>query len=123
MGTETFAGRAITLGYPWTIKVQMTPATVGDPPYFPDGVELLAHVRYKTEDTAILTTLSTLNQNIVRIDDNTISITVPGSASENWKPGKVVLDLARTDVDPDTYVGIKLTVPTRLPVTRGQTQP
>lgn len=123
MGTETFPGRALMLGYDWTIQLELTPEVLNDPPYFPAGTEVVAHVRYRTKDTNPLTTLSTFNQKITRVSDSTISITIPGVDSVNWTPGEVVMDLARVDDDPDTYVGVKLTIPTKLPVTRGLEQP
>lgn len=107
--------KAIMAGYGWSCRVTMTAAT----PPFPAGVELVAHVRAKASSSAILATLSTANQKITRVDDNTIDISIPGADSAAFKDGSVVLDLVRTDTDPDTYVGFKLQVPVETPVTRG----
>lgn len=113
--TDIQQGSAIVAGYDWSATVTMTADAVP----FPAGVELVAHVRRKVADAAILATLSTLAQTITRISDTAITLTIPGAASAEWKPGSVFLDLVRVDADPDIHLGFRLEIPVVMPVTRG----
>lgn len=113
MTTNVQSGPAIVAGYNWSLRIEADTAA------FPVGVAITGHVRRKVGDAAPLATLSTATGEIVRVDDRHIDITIDGDASKEWKPGTVVMDFVRTDVDPDAYLGFKLTVPVELPVTRG----
>ena len=113
MTTDIQAGPAIVAGYNWSLRI------VADTAAFPSGVAITGHVRRKIADAAPLVTLSTAAGQIVRVDDFRIDITIPGAASREWAPGDVVMDFVRTDVDPDAYLGFRLTVPVTIPVTRG----
>jgi hypothetical protein len=109
---------ALIAGYEWRQRLEVVPAAGGSAP-FPDGVTLTAQVRVKRTDSAPLVTLTTGNGGIVRISDTEIDLVVSGVQSIAWPAGEVILDLVRTDLDPDRHLGIALRVPVMLPVTRG----
>jgi hypothetical protein len=113
MTTSVQDGNAIAAGYFWSTRIEM------DVVAFPVGVQMTGHVRRKVSDADVLATLSTNDGTIVRVDDTHVDIVIGGETSASWAPGTVVLDLVRTDTDPDKYLGFILTVPVVLPVTRG----
>ena len=113
MSTTVQQGEAIVVGYRWALRIAMDVAA------FPSGVSLAGHVRRKLGDPAPLTTLSTEAASILRVDDRQIDIVLEGAVTAEWPPGEVVMDFVRTDVDPDRYLGFRLTIPVVLPVTRG----
>lgn len=107
----------IEIGYAWACRITAeTPDGTG---LFPEGVELIAHVRETVESETILATLSTGNDKIVRASDSQIDITIPPEDTVEMVAGTVVLDLVRTDLDPPSPLRVKLTIPTVLTVTRG----
>jgi hypothetical protein len=113
MTTSVQDGNAIAAGYYWSTRIEMDVAA------FPVGVQMTGHVRRKVSDAEPLATLSTSDGSIIRVDDTHIDIVIDGEVSASWAPGSVVLDLVRTDTDPDKYLGFILTVPVIMPVTRG----
>lgn len=95
-------------------------AVVGsDTPVFPVGVTLAAQIRRTRADTSLLATLTSDNGGLLRVSDSEIDIVIGGSSSADWPAGEVVLDLVRTDTDPDKHLGFALRIPVVLPVTRG----
>jgi len=112
--TETVeSGGAIIAGYRWSVRLEL------DADAFPEGVVITGHVRRRIEDEMVLATISTANGGVVRVNSRTIDLVIAGTISRNWSAGEVVLDLVRTDTDPDSYLGFRLTVPVMRPVTRG----
>ncbi len=112
--TETVeSGGAIIAGYRWSVRLEL------DANAFPEGVAITGHVRRRVEDESVLATISTTNGGVLRVDSRTIDLVIAGTASQDWAPGEVVLDLVRTDTAPDSYLGFRLTVPVMRPVTRG----
>ena len=112
MTTTLQEGSAIAAGYLWSLRIEM------DVDAFPVGVSLRGHVRRRVNDTVILASLSTVDGSIVRLDSRSIDIVLTGETTKSWAAGTVVLDLVRTDTDPDQYLGFTLTVPVVLTVTR-----
>lgn len=107
---------SLIAGYEWRQRL----AVLGsDTPVFPVGVTLAAHIRRKRADAAPLATLTSDNGGLLRVSDSEIDIVIGGSISADWPVGEVVLDLVRTDTDPDKHLGIGLRIPVVLPVTRG----
>ena len=106
-------GKAIGRGYKWTLRITMTEVS------FPVGVEITGHVRKTIDDPDILTTLSTSNGSIVRVDDKNIDLTILGVVSAGWNFRSVTMDFVRTDTTPDTYLEFRLDVPVTGTVTRG----
>lgn len=111
MAVKTFQYRSIYIGYPWRMTLQVSSAVA----LFPSAAQFKAHVRVKPGDR-LLATLTTANGKLIRVDDNTIEILIDNFTAD-WKPGKVVLDLVRTDVEPDQHLGIGIEVAVKLPVT------
>jgi hypothetical protein len=107
----------VVIGYDWRATIQVASSV----PAFPVGTELVAHVRNVVDDESLLTTLSTSNGRIVRVDDFNIQVTIPGSVTDGLEPGPIVFDLVRTDTDPDQYIGLMIYMSMILPVTRGLT--
>jgi hypothetical protein len=114
MGTQE--GNAIVAGYSWTITVKYERV----PAAFPDGIQLTAQVRPKPKSTTLLATLTLADGDIVRVDDDNITVTIGGDVSEAWinEYDIVYLDVVRTDADPDEHYGFQLGVPVIVPVTR-----
>ncbi len=115
MSTTTQPGAPIVAGYPWSLNVH----AVATPALFPSGGAFTAHVRDSVSAGAIRATLTTANGGIVRVDDDTVTLNITATESAAWKMASVVLDLVRTDVAPDQYLGFTLTIPVVRPVTRG----
>lgn len=114
MATTTQYARPIVAGYAWAQRVRVTASV----PTFPDGVALTSHIRRTVADPTVMATLSTADGSLVRIDDDTIELRLSPSASAAWKPGTVILDLVRTDLDTPQHLSPRLTVPVVQPVTR-----
>ena len=112
MTTTLQEGSAIAAGYLWSLRIEL------DVDAFPVGVSLRGHVRRRVNDTLIMATLSTDDGSILRVDSRSIDIVLPGETTKSWAAGTVVLDLVRTDTDPDQYLGFTLTVPVVQTVTR-----
>ena len=106
-------GGAIIAGYQWSVRLEL------DADAFPEGVAITGQVRKRVEDETVLATISIANGGVVRVDSRTIDLVIPGAISQDWKAGEVVLDLVRTDTDPDRYLGFRLSIPVIRAVTRG----
>lgn len=106
-------GPAIVAGYDYTLQIETDVAT------FPVGCALTAHVRAKVSDNAVLATLTTANGSLTRITDTVLEITIPAAATAALQVGSVVLDVVRTDLEPDRHLNFHLEIPVIKPVTRG----
>ena len=112
MGTDVFEGAAIMVGYAYTQRL------VADAAIFPEGATFAAQVRGRVSSDAVLTTLTT-GAGISRISDTEIEVTIPADATANMPVGTVVMDVVRTDTDPEQHMQFLLEIPVQLPVTRG----
>lgn len=115
MSTYRIEGRVIDAGYVWRQRLQFDTTEV----VFPVGVALAAHVRATRIANSILATLTTANGGLTRVSDQSIDIVIAASATALMPVGTVVVDIVRTDVDPDEHLGIALNIPVQMPVTRG----
>lgn len=113
MSATVTEGPAIVAGYEYRLQIE------ADAPVFPVGCTLVGHVRQKIADSAIVATLSTANGGLTRISDTIVEIKIPGSATANVPPGSVVMDLVRTDLNPDQHLNFLLEIPVVKSVTRG----
>lgn len=104
----------VQAGYEWRQRIEETSGAG----LFPSDSAWRAQVRTSVEAPVALAELTTSNGGIVRIDDNTIEMVLPGSATVGLRGGSVVFDLVRTDVDPDRHIGFAFAADVRLPVTR-----
>jgi hypothetical protein len=106
-------GPAIVAGYEYRLQLE------ADSPVFPAGCALFAQVRGKVSDSTVIATLTTANGGLGRISDTVVEITIPAAATANLPPGSVVMDMVRTDLDPDRHLNFTLEIPVIRPVTRG----
>jgi hypothetical protein len=106
-------GPAIVVGYEYRLQLE------ADSPVFPQGCALVAQVRAKVSDNAVIATLTTANGGLARISDTVVEITIPAAATASLPPGSVVMDMVRTDLEPDRHLNFTLEIPVIRPVTRG----
>lgn len=113
MSVTVSEGPAIVAGYEYRLQLE------ADAPVFPSGCSLTAHVRTKVSDSAVIVTLTTANGGLFRIADTVVEIAIPPAATAGLAPGSVVMDVVRTDLDPDQHLNFTLEIPVIRPVTRG----
>ena len=113
MSVSISDGPAIVAGYEYRLQLE------ADSPVFPAGCALTAQVRGKVSDSVIIATLTIANGGLARISDTVVEITIPPAATANLPPGNVVMDMVRTDLDPDRHLSFTLEIPVIRPVTRG----
>lgn len=113
MSVEVTDGPAIVAGYAYKLQIE------AESPVFPAGCTLTAQVRSKISDAAIIATLSTANGGLTRVSDTVIEMVIPPEATVGLRPGTIVMDVIRTDVDPDLHLNFTLEIPIVQPVTRG----
>jgi hypothetical protein len=113
MSTTVSDGPAIVAGYEYRLQLE------ADGPVFPEGCTLAAQVRAKVSDSAVIATLTTGNGGLSRISDTVVEITIPAAATASLPPGSVVMDMVRTDLEPDRHLSFTLEIPVIRPVTRG----
>jgi hypothetical protein len=113
MSVSVSDGPAIVAGYDYKLQLE------ADSPVFPAGCTLAAQVRAKVSDNNVVATLTSANGGLARISDTVVEITIPSAATANLPPGSVVMDMVRTDLEPDRHLNFTLEVPVIRPVTRG----
>ncbi len=116
MGTTTQTVAPIARGYPYKIRLWVRPDADGETQPFPEGCTLLAAVAVFLGGPAV-TELSTEDGTIVRIDDDTIEVKIPGSATALLTNTSAQLDIVRTDPSPDEWLGLQVSLPVVQPVT------
>lgn len=115
MGSIRVPGRILHAGYNWTTRIVFKSSGT----QFPVGSTFAAHVRRAPEDEDVLATLTTANGGITRIDDKTLELTIPGSATQGWPAGrKAYVDVVRTDENEPEHLGFRLVIPVQVPITR-----
>jgi hypothetical protein len=113
MSVSVSDGPAIVAGYEYRLQLE------ADSPVFPAGCSLTAQVRAKVSDNAVIATLTTANGGLLRISDAVLEIIIPPAATAGLPPGSVVMDMVRTDLEPDRHLNFALEIPVVRPVTRG----
>ena len=113
MSVSVSDGPAIVAGYDYKLQLE------ADSPVFPAGCTLAAQVRAKVSDNNVVATLTTANGGLARISDTVVEITISAGATANLSPGSVVMDMVRTDLDPDRHLNFTVEIPVVRPVTRG----
>lgn len=103
----------IEIGYPWRTTLRWTSEM------FPNGTTLTAHVRAKREDEDIIATLTTANGGLVIVSTTELRIEMTVANTTAMSAGRVVLDIVRTDTNPDEHLGVWMQIPVRTPITRG----
>ena len=112
MSVSVSDGPAIVAGYEYRLQLE------ADTPVFPAGCALAAQVRTRVSDSAVIATLTTANGGLARVSDTVVEITIPPATTANLSPGSVVMDMVRTDVEPDRHLNFTLEIPVIRPVTR-----
>ena len=110
--TSLQTGPVILIGYEYRLQLQV------EVDLFSQEALFTGQLRRIISDEAVLATLSTANGGVLRVDDRTLEIVLPPEVTATLSPGRVVLDLIRTDLDPDRHLGVLLEIPVVLPVTR-----
>lgn len=113
MSVSVSDGPAIVTGYEYKLQLE------ADSPVFPEGCSLTAHVRTRVSDSTVIAMLTTANGGLLRISETVVEITIPAAATASLLPGSVVMDMVRTDLEPDRHLSFTLEIPVVRPVTRG----
>jgi hypothetical protein len=113
MSVSVSDGPAIVAGYEYRLQLE------ADSPVFPAGCKLAAQVRAKVSDSTVIATLTTENGGLARISDTIVEIIILAAATASLPPGSVVMDMVRTDLEPDRHLNFTLEIPVIWPVTRG----
>jgi len=113
MSVSVSDGPAIVAGYEYRLQLE------ADSPVFSEGCSLTAHVRARVSDSTVIATLTTANGGLARISDTVIEIVIPSAATAGLPPGSVVMDMVRTDLEPDRHLNFTIEIPVARPVTRG----
>jgi hypothetical protein len=116
LGTTTQNVAAIARGYPYTIQLWVRPEADGDANPFPEGSTLIADIAIYAGGAAV-STLSTDDGSIIRIDDDTIELRIPATATTLLTNTVAQVDVVRTDTSPDQWLGLQLTLPVVQPIT------
>ena len=113
MSVTVSEGPAILAGYEYRLQLE------ADSPVFPAGCALAGQVRAKVSDSTVVATLTTANGGLLRVSDTVIEIVIPAAATASLQPGSVVMDVVRTDLEPDQHLNFTLEILVIRPVTRG----
>lgn len=113
MTTQICEGPAIMIGYAYKLRLEAEGAL------FPAGAAFTGHVRAKPCAEAVLATLTSANGGLERISDSALDLHIAAEDSGGMAVGSVVIDVVRTDTDPDRHLGFALEIPVMSPVTRG----
>ena len=106
-------GPAILIGYAWRLQIE------AEAPVFAEAASYAGHLRLKPSDPAVLAVLSSADGGIQHITATVLELSLTPSQTAALAPGRVVLDLVRTDLEPNLHLGFLLEIPVMLPVTRG----
>jgi hypothetical protein len=106
-------GPVILIGYAWRLQIE------AEAPVFAEGARYVGHLRLKPSDSTLLAELSSADGGIEHISTTVLELSLTPSQTAGLSPGRAVLDLVRTDLEPDLHLGFLLEIPVMLPVTRG----
>ena len=112
MTTSLQEGPVILIGYEYRLRLQ------AEADLFPDGVSFAGQVRSAISAATVVSELSSAAGSVLRVDVRTLEIVLAPAVTASLAPGGIVLDLVRTDLEPDRHLGFVLEIPVVLPVTR-----
>lgn len=104
-------GPLVAQGYPYSLRIE------SEKPLFSASHTYKAHVRLKPASPTILAELVT-GTGIVFVSETALDLTIPANATASFPLGDVWLDIVRTDVTPNLYMGFQFSVPVIQPITR-----
>ena len=113
MTTQIYEGPAIMIGYAYRLRLEAAGAL------FPEGAAFTGHVRAKLGDAEVLATLTSANGGLSRVTDSALDLQIGAAETVGMAVGSVVVDVVRTDTDPDLHLGFALEIPVMQPVTWG----
>lgn len=113
MTTTLSEGPIILIGYAWRLQIE------AEAPIFAEGASYASHLRLKPSDPTLLAELSSADGGVQHITETVLELYLSPLQTASLSPGRVVLDLVRTDLEPDLHLGFLLEIPVMLPVTRG----
>jgi hypothetical protein len=105
-------GPVILIGYEYRLQLE------AEADLFPEDASFVGQVRSAITAATVMAELSSAAGSVLRVDNHTLEIVLAPAVTANLAPGMVVLDLVRTDLNPDRHLGFVLEVPVALPVTR-----
>jgi hypothetical protein len=105
-------GPVILIGYEYRLQLQ------AEADLFPEEASFVGQVRSAITAPTVVAELSTAAGSVLRVDVRTLEIVLAPAVTASLAPGGVVLDLVRTDLEPDRHLGFVLEIPVALPVTR-----
>lgn len=111
--STTAEGPVILIGYAWRLQLE------AEAPVFVDGARYAGQLRLKPSDPNVLAELTSATGSILRVTDTVLELALTPEQTAGLQPGRVVLDLVRTDLASDLHLGFLLEIPVLLPVTRG----
>ena len=113
MTTQIYQGPTILIGYRYQLRIE------AEGPLFPDGAEFAGQMRSKAAASDVLVTLTSEAGGFVRVSDSELDLVISAAQTSGLSVGSVVVDVVRTDIEPDLHLGFSLDIPVMLPVTRG----
>ena len=111
--TTVTEGPAVLIGYGWRLQIE------AEAPVFVEGALYAGQIRERPNATDVLATLTSADHGIMRISDTVLELALRPEKTAGLAPGRVVVDLVRTDLAPNLHLGFLLELPVILPVTRG----
>ena len=111
-GVHVQEGPVILIGYEYRLQLE------AEANLFPNGASFAGQVRSAITAATVVAELSSAAGSVLRVDDRTLEIVLAPAVTAGLAPGGIVLDLVRTDLEPDRHLGFVLEIPVALPVTR-----
>ena len=111
--TTVTEGPAVLIGYAWRLQIE------AEAPVFVEGALYAGQIRERPNATEVLASLTSADHGIMRVSDTVLELRLRPEQTAGLVPGRVVLDLVRTDLAPGLHLGFLLELPVILPVTRG----
>jgi len=111
--TTVTEGPAVLIGYGWRLQIE------AEAPVFVESAIYAGQIRERPNAAEVLATLTSADHGIMRISDSVLELALHPDQTAGLTPGRIVLDLVRTDLDPSVHLGFLLEIPVILPVTRG----
>ena len=111
-GVHVQEGLVILIGYEYRLQLE------AEANLFPNGASFAGQVRSAITAATVVAELSSAAGSVLRVDDRTLEIVLAPAVTAGLAPGGIVLDLVRTDLEPDRHLGFVLEIPVALPVTR-----